>query len=1374
MSSNPFQKRIAPKSAVAELLKQGQLMRLTIDTETSGFVRSDTPYATPAAPFITEWGDCLTDIAGNYLNSSQIFPQRPEHLMPQPGSIILQRFSEGPYALESEELDPYFLAMAKINWRIEQAAFAYEDFFRDESGDLRKDSYDYIQITDINKSFKAGKVPGERPGTDIVIPIPLIDDKTGEIVHDFRYHPQKRKISYRLDHFEDNLVYRDQADGSLWKYVDPVLAVRFFNAPYDLPIIRLNEQRVGVDSRDSTFLYSRARLSDTERKKNYLMDTLNLAYATAIYATQGDEGLKIGDLIDPATGKIRKSLAQTALMEKNMGHPNAARMLRGGPFMVHDSSFADLVKAHGAHVDAIMTASIENHCMDLDPWLYGNLARQSDEKTLLNQVLTRPATSNNKELELFSLPRKVAGISHSESLYRFLGTDDQMGRMKRLVFLHTDGRFHQGTNHEGKPYKDMSKDDWVTYLSLKHVRGDPDRPVRVESLRKFPGAVHIKDVFQRTNLAKTYRGKLSAVERDLKYIDENPIMVENIRAAQAEIQRNMRYKEHAPQVTLFEDEVPHLFAGEVPYLDDPESLAALDGSRDIHPIIKTIKNRHDNVYKFMAENDRSLSNLALTAYLIDHYRNYAQSDSLGLYYEILSSSTRIDGFRDVDLSSASAESSPSLHTIAARTAFQSFKSMVQKSYNTRKKAAGSERTIFDDLKNPATGEPFFDDDGNLQLETLEDAFLLRKILRLNVNSASDALNSFTKLANDIYAKKYEGKNYPYKDILDDIRRDRSRTPFITAEDGSRSRKKKAIFTAPRDACDFRKKVGLRIMTDFIAELEKENSSYAQGVIDKNWCKAPNKNQKQRLLFASPDNGEKGATPYIADEHGRALSVSYLKQQHPDVVLAKLKSGAWSEKFHRLGSEPHTLRLIQRFVNLGARDDIPEALYMHLYKADLQNRLWGLPNETSDTARMSTLETFEYELKRLEMAATARNPKLLEKDSNPLLSEAAKAVQFEEGQKILVQCRRWLEDMKRKYPRSPALNMVGRHDAQSGLPLDYIRHTIKRDESQPIQNDRNFILIDVPAYHLRYHHETIDAPLPAKGIAVPNLPPETKSAIALGKPVVFREIETGRLYSGGAVSVHNLSKLKPSQSAILMEKTHQDYARAGQSLSARDEISYIGIENLYPLANTRQVAQGVQSFKLPSAQFDALTFPQFSAFGDTPITTLILPTSYCPQKLEIGKLVRLRESSAAVFSNMGGKPALETGHIYDTTLALVDGMDGAGHVGGYTIEELTEKFRANQNTEAARIFKGSGFTGIDHLEQKLRQWRADGFKTADEKILVAHFEQVNKAYVASGRDERLNMWAMFNALSPPQASFIVNGIHPPPSAYRDDYLQSDID
>lgn len=1364
MMFDPNKKRIAPKSVGDALLRRGEIMRLTADTETTGFVRSDTPYSTPAFPAITEWGDCLTDFAGNYLNSAQIFPRRPEGVIAQPGAVLLQRFSEGPDVIESMDLDPYWIAMAKVFWRIEQAAYAYDQL-------ATSDEREFIQGTDFNiqkTSTKNGKTPGQENFSEEVIPIPLLDEQSGEVVYDYRWHPFRKKLSYRLgkDDFEDNIFY-EESDGSRWKWVDPVIGVRFFNAPYDIPIVRANAQRVGFDTNDATFLYSRGTVTNKENKKNFLMDTRHLVYATTLYGPQGEDGLKLGELVDPVTGAIRRSEAQTALMEKAMKHMNGIRMQMGGPLNINDGSFADLVMAHGAHIDAIMTAALENHCMDLAPWLYANHARQSDENTLTKQVLTRKPSDNGKKMPVCSLPKKVSGIFHSESMYRFLDTDAQMGNFKRLVFLHTDGNFHKGVNEEGKAFKDMSKDEWVTHLSLDKVKGNPDQPVRVISLRKFPGIVDYTDVFQRTSLGKKYRGKLDEIEKDLIYIDENPEMQENIRAAQAEIQRRMRYSSHYPQVPMMEDEFPHLFAGEVPYLDDPDSVHYQDGACTPHPIVKTIKGRMDNDYEFMKQTDRALNQLAVKAHLIDAYKDYYAGDALSIYDGILSRSTQIDALAHVDL-----DHIEHADRAKAKKVFDEFKADISEVYKQHTAKAGDDKTLFEDLINSATGKSFFDEDGNALIETISDARHLRGIMRMQVNMARAAMDNFRDLSQNIYDKKFDKKKFPFKSIIDEISRPSSKTDtYFAIPETGRSKKKKIAFTSARDAVDFRTQIAKRMMDDYQSELLKKTSKIAEGKVHKDWCQEPKGSAKHRLLFASPDNGENGATPHVVDEYGRELDIAYLKEQDERYVLSKLKSGEWSIDFHRLRSEMDTLRILKRFVDLEMQDQIPDGLYQFMYFANLMQELWGMPNETSDVARASNLETFEFELERLELAASTQNPKLLEKSTNPLLADAAKAVQFEEGQRILSACRVWLDNMKEKLPKptfdsAPELIEAGRHDPKTGLPFDHIDQKITRDPSKEFLNDNNYVVVDVPAYHLRTPIETREKDLPASGIAVPNLDKETKTAIKRGKPVVFREIETGRIWAGGNNSVHDIAKKDEKRFSTILEKVAGDYARAGSALDDSDTISYIGIEKLYPLANTRTFEQDVQSFKLPGAQFDALTFPQFSAFGDTPITTVILPTDYCPQNLQQNKLIRLRETSADVFSNMEGHVAQETGHIYDTELLMVDGVDENGKVVGRTIEEVCDAFRDNQNENTKGILKGTGFAGVDHLYGRLNQWRVDGWKTADQKLLLAHFASVNDEYFANGRDENLNMWGFFNALSAPEASFAINGQHPSPSVYRD--------
>ncbi len=1328
---DPYKKRIAPKSIMWDRVKRGELMTLIIDLETSGFSRNDVPYSTPASPFITEYGDCLMDLSGNYLNSAQLFPKRPEWLLAQPPAAILQRLEDGLHSYDDPDKDNYWSAIASMAWRIEQSAFAYESMSADR---------EYILFREYNKQLKSGS----REAAEEVIPVPLLDDN-GEIVHDVRYHPARQKISYRIQRedkdsidyeFSDNLYYRDEQDGSQWKWVDASVLISGFNfLNYDLPILRTNLMRVGFDPMDSTFLYARGTVNDRQRKKNHILDVRNLAYATVIYGQQDDNGLKMGKIKNILGGQSRRSEALTAYLAEQMKHTNPLRLIQGGAFNPIDGSFPDLNMAHGAFFDAACTGAIMNLSMDTSPWIYKTFDKQVDEKRLY-QVLTQTKPQGDT-LPLVSLPRRDGGINHSENPYWFLDTDDQMGRFRRLAFLHIDGNFHK-SEYKGKKLKDLDAEDWVEYMDRPYNAGDPDRAVIVKSLRRFQGGIPFEDVFKHSSAADHYRKKLGNgdIQKDIAYVAENIQMRENIRAAIAAMQSRMRQNSYMPQNPLLEDELPHLFSGGIAYIEDAATIAAQNGSQDIHPVVKTIHAHHNNDFRYMADMDRAIRRMAIKAHIIDNYKNHAPEDSLGYYDDFL-------GY-------TAATSDP-----------EQLREEANIFYSQRRDSAPKGRLILDDLIDPATNKPFFEN-GKAQIFTADDAAHFKGVLRMHKNMAQAALNSFEGMTDKIHKSQFDKKKWPYAHIIEEIKRPGALKTryFDTERFGARP---KPDFRSPRDAFDFRTQLGLRILRDYDAETRNPASEFISGLVDKTYADKPRHGRaNHRLLVADPDNGETGASPHVIDEKGRVLDIAYLKAQKTSHVLDKLSSGEWKTRFYRLRSEPSVTMLMQRFVDLDMGDKIPKPLYEHMYKADLQSRLWGFENETPDTARMTTLETIEFDLSRLELSASMRNAHLLERDRNPLMGAAAKALQTDEGQRALIRSRNWLEEIKAKYPKSPALILDTRHDPASTAPLDYIPFEILRDESKPFLEDPNFVVVDVPAHHLRFPVEQFDIRIPYRGIAVPELAKDKKNAIARGKPLIFREIETGRMYAAGAASVHE----KTDKFPILTEKAIRDYAHAGHEISKPDKITYIGIEGLYPLANTRNFEMGTQGFKLPSAQFDALTHPRFAGFGDKPLTSVIIPLDYCPQRLSPDKTLRLREMAAKAFSNIEGGGGMETGHIYDTTLRHVIGIDCTGEKEGVTLADLSRKIRASEISPA--IVSGAGFTGVDHLENRLTQWAVERWKDnpMGQRVLVATFDQVNKAYNDNNRDERYNMWGQFNSLSAPLAALKRGGKPVLPSAYQD--------
>lgn len=1266
---DPHHRRVARKDVVWDQIKRGQLMNLSIDFESSGLDRQNVPYATPSYPIPTEYGDFLTDLAGNPLNAAQILVKRPEWHIPQVQAEILQRVGRDSLpGFDSEERTNLWTAMAEMVWRIERAAHAYPEF-----GDKK----DFISFMEYNKQFTDGKKPG---GAE-VISIPL-QDEHGDIVHHVRYHADRGYVSYKVDDNPDssyfwggdNLYYIDEQDGSRWVWKEASTAVDGFNfLLYDSPFFRDNLRKLGFAPRNAGFLYMRGTATDKQKNIATVADVRHLAYATALYGPQGEDGLKLGEITDPQSGAlIRRSEALVAYHQMNSRAANPIRLLRGGLRDPMDGALFDPAQAHGAVADAAATAALRIMCMDIAPDIYRLMSSQVTEKEI-KAVLEAQSPQQNK-LPLYALPRRHAGKSHSSAPYFHLGSDAQDGDFKKEMFLLANGAFHKGAYHSSqsdkpKPYHELSAEEWAEYLTLPETVRNPDRPLRSESIRRWPGVMAMEDVFKYTSQAKNYRDFLPEMSKDLKYIDEHPEMLETMRSAIGLINRQRRQNRHHPQVPLLEDDLPtqnsKVLYQEPALAEERRRLwkdAKRAGQTRIVPgVLETVKNGMQNVYELMGRVDEKTQQLALTPHPIDLFVN--------------------GGGKDIP-----------------------------------------------------------DDEQDLILEKF-------KIL--------------AEKAYEVYSGKNEGNTLMYAQILHSLKKPNGE-PYFEG--------KKLQVETVQEARRFRLAVGKRILQDYETLLRQGTSDYIHGEIDKGIF-SRKFNGRPLFLFADADNGAAGGMPYVARQNGAEVPLDHILQlghygAGMNQVLAKLvDSDEWHYRFFRLRSEPSIMRLAQRFVDLGQAGHIPDMTY-EMYKADRQHRLYGKENETVTTSSIPTVQTELPEIQRLKLAAILEEPLILERGDQPSKTISGKVLQYDEAARILEGAEQRLLDIQKEMPYDPALTAAGGYDLQTGLPYDHIANEIIRDSRVPFLEDKNFVVLDVPLWHVAQPIKTDDETLTPRGLIIPDISKEKRRAIHdYKKPVIIRVPETGQLYSPGPVKLQFIRNFDDPALSTIARQARTAYESAGQPLAEQSNIYWLGIEDLYPIANTREIATDIQSFKIPHSHFYGLVAPRWAAVGDTPLMAMVLPVDYVSQKLAPGQPVLFQEMNMEMFGNISGKTAPGTGQSYQTVLRDVIGMDGTGRVKGLAINDFNRAVKSGKLS--ADVVRAAGFMGPEHLDKRLSAWVTEKWKPqgGQQKIIVALFDQVNKDYFASGRDETKNMWGMFNMYAAPEAALLQDGRPVPPYAYR---------
>jgi hypothetical protein len=549
----------------------------------------------------------------------------------------------------------------------------------------------------------------------------------------------------------------------------------------------------------------------------------------------------------------------------------------------------------------------------------------------------------------------------------------------------------------------------------------------------------------------------------------------------------------------------------------------------------------------------------------------------------------------------------------------------------------------------------------------------------------------------------------------------------------------------REAAELRRILGERAAKDYDIALRKFKYGIARGHdskdLDQHYYRG-----RHLFLFPDPDNGWSGNTPQIVDEGGGEIGLDYLYAQDERDVQQKLDKGEWAIRFFRLGSEEAMTFLAKRFADLGGLDKLPDSVQA-LYYNYKDKKFDGFPGATPTNDRTTTRRSVEHALRH----------------DKALKHVAGKS---EESQRILQDVHNWLQ---KSYETDPPRSKPGdlAYDPDTGEMLDAIEDEIPRDESKGFLEDPNFVVVEAPLAHVYNPIQQMDPDYRQNGLVLPNIDRKIRDKIARGKPVIVRTPE-GFIFHAAKATVDKAPALDSKRYRLIMEKVDTDYREAGRALSNKDHLYYLGFESLNRLANTRNVNFARQTFVLPFNHFYGLVAPEFARVAQAkPLTSAIMPLDYCPQELHPGHQANLCEGGGEMFDNISGDPGKMTGHLFETRLDHVMGINEHGKKVGMRIGDIVNQVRSGDIPP--QIVESAGFLGPEHLEQRLLEWTASKGRNAprDQKALIMMFDRVNKAYFDSGRDEACNAWAALypDPDHPPRSALIRAGSFTPPSAYR---------
>lgn len=531
--------------------------------------------------------------------------------------------------------------------------------------------------------------------------------------------------------------------------------------------------------------------------------------------------------------------------------------------------------------------------------------------------------------------------------------------------------------------------------------------------------------------------------------------------------------------------------------------------------------------------------------------------------------------------------------------------------------------------------------------------------------------------------------------------------------------------------DFRTQTNIRILEDDENERNDVRSEFKNGIFDQKYAK------KGRLLMGNLSRDFR-IIDASGREQGRELSIEYIKQNYthqPHVVQQKLEKGEWRIQFYRLRSEPSVTSILMQYADNERLDELPP-IWQFRYKALRDFYLSGPSSEDPANMRWEAIPVLEKELLKLEvnhpMDVDASIARVF---SNHVSGQAEVFLRSEEGQRWIGDYRKELERIKNTIGDADTFESAMGYDKATGISRDWVKHKIPAEKH---------IVVEVPDTHLREPLQ--DLRYTPYSLVVKSLSKDDKAKIRTGTPLVLKGQQTGRMYYPDNVNVNKAPDSDNPSYSDFFEQAQRAYEDdAGVKFPPRKR-DIIRIGELMPIANSRKIDAMHQTFKVPALHFDGLVAPRLAFFkSDEPLTGLALPADYCPQKLTEGEPIRFREMQSSIGSKMEGAEGLETGHTYTTTLTKARRV---------TVGDFYRQVTDGTFTDA--MANRCGYAGAYDMWEKINSAFLDRESPSveSEELLILEFEPVDK-----------NSWAFFDAPNRPEASFVYNGEHPSPSAYR---------
>lgn len=470
----------------------------------------------------------------------------------------------------------------------------------------------------------------------------------GKINFDVRIHPERNRISYRFDEdphsdyyeFVENNYYedaqnRDQARGKAalksdkWKFSEARLAVSGYRIKwYDIPVFRPNLVRAGFHPQNIFFTQSKSTISKKQLPKNYPVDAYSTYIRTCLEGPQGEEGMKLGERVDPRTGEKVSSAKLELGMSRNSRYENKQRGVRAGVFMP-DGSLYDPLKGHkNPYYDAQASFAIYNYSREIAPDLVKSMEMQADEDYLRELLPGRNLIEDHPPV--FAMMRGNYPEKPEIDPIVFVGFDDQQGQLRRAITVRLDLGDLQNYRYNGKTLAQMAQEDsaesdpakWNFVRMMKEQGRGSNALVRVDSLRKFHGVSPIQDVMHTEN-ARNW--DVEQIDDNFRFVSEkgNSEILDAIRNAAEVMNWEMR-QDPLPANPRLEEQWPFNSFGDIDFLEyeareEKVKRKKLPREGQTKGIVQTLYEKAMDVFKYHNAIDELLHRLAIQPHPVDLY-----------------------------------------------------------------------------------------------------------------------------------------------------------------------------------------------------------------------------------------------------------------------------------------------------------------------------------------------------------------------------------------------------------------------------------------------------------------------------------------------------------------------------------------------------------------------------------------------------------------------------------------------------------------------------------------------------------------------------------------------------------------------------------